>query len=129
VGYPLILKQTLALTFASALPCNAAAPESAPGPSSVPVVVVQPASVQDPRLDVLKAELQVLKDFTQNVLSTVYFALSTTVVKDLTPIELKTRYDSTNPGAILKQQLVRRSLGRSPQSSVYPPIRVTHGDD
>ena len=36
---------------------------------------------------------------------------------DLTPIEFKTRYDSTNPGAILKQLMVRRSLGGSEEPS------------
>lgn len=74
------------LMFAFALPCNAADSASAQAPSSAPAAVAQPPSTQDPRLDVIKAEVQLLKDFTQNILSTVYFALSTTVLILLTLI-------------------------------------------
>ncbi|MEI7681613.1 MAG: hypothetical protein WCK07_19590 [Betaproteobacteria bacterium] len=53
----------------------------APKPASVQAVpLAKTDSAQDAKLQALQAEVQVMKDFTQHILSTVYFALATVVV-------------------------------------------------
>lgn len=45
-----------------------------------PAVAQTVAQVPDPKVQALEAEVQVMKDFTQHILSTVYFALGTVIV-------------------------------------------------
>lgn len=65
---------------ACAAPGASAAVAASPAPDPSIAVTAQPSSPPQSRAEVLQAEVQVLKEFTQHILSTVYFALGTVVV-------------------------------------------------